>query len=415
MSGTQATERDDGKRAIGGMARSLMALGLAHAVPMWWATVGDVGAALAATPFSVENWWRMARARTDPEAGWYAWPVALAAVAWRWPRRELRAAMIATAATLLAVDVALAALDFGGGSIRRPEWLTRLPEKPPHLAGTLAAAGALGCVAWLRGAAAGRLRGRRDRRSASRPEAVTGRMALLGAGLFAGSAAFGAAWIGFEELALRSAWLRAQLGAPVASYGVAPTARDPVSARVSQGLALIQSGAAAMAGGDPGQARSRYARGLGILEELAAAEPERATQLAPRMALAFNNLAWLLATCPDESLRDAGRAVRFARRALELAPEDGNTWNTLGVALYRAGEDEESRAALERAMALRDGGTPHDWYFLAMLDARAGDRAGGRRWLERAAATREAHWARDAELSRFEEEAKGTLGEDGER
>lgn len=415
MKGTPAMERDDSDRAIGGMARSLMALGLAHAVPMWWATVCDVVAALLATPFSIENWWRMARARTDPEAGWYAWPVALAAAAWRWPRRELRAAMIATAATLLAVDVGLAALDFGGATILRPEWLTRLPEKPPHLAGMLAAAGALGCAAWLRGAAARRLRGRRDRRSASRPEAVGGRMALVGAAVFAGSAAFGAAWIGFEELALRSAWLRAQLGAPVVSYGVEPTARDPASARVSAGFALIQGGAEATARGDYGQARSRYARGLGVLEELAADDPERATQLAPRMALAFNNLAWLLATCPDESLRDAGRAVRFARRALELAPEDGNTWNTLGVALYRAGEDEEARAALERAMALRDGGTPHDWYFLAMLDARAGDRAGGRRWLEQAAASREANWTRDTELSRFEDEAKRILDEDEER
>ena len=46
-------------------------------------------------------------------------------------------------------------------------------------------------------------------------------------------------------------------------------------------------------------------------------------------ALALNNLAWLEATCSDPSFRNPREAVRHARRATVLKPDDGNYWNTL--------------------------------------------------------------------------------------
>jgi Flp pilus assembly protein TadD len=63
--------------------------------------------------------------------------------------------------------------------------------------------------------------------------------------------------------------------------------------------------------------------------------------------LAHTNLAWLLATCPDLKLRDAKRAVELAKKAVELTPKEGNYWNTLGVAQYRASNWKDAIAALE--------------------------------------------------------------------
>jgi tetratricopeptide (TPR) repeat protein len=91
-----------------------------------------------------------------------------------------------------------------------------------------------------------------------------------------------------------------------------------------------------------------------------------AIQANPKDALAQNNLAWLLATCPDTKFRDRGRAVQLAKAAVELAPNDGLIRNTLGVAHYRAGDWRAAIEVLEKAMELRKGGDSFDWFFLAM-------------------------------------------------
>ena len=73
------------------------------------------------------------------------------------------------------------------------------------------------------------------------------------------------------------------------------------------------------------------------------------------VATALNNLAWLEATCSDVSFRNAREAVRHARRATVLEPEEGNYWNTLGAAHYRAGEWEEAKAALTQLNGAAQG------------------------------------------------------------
>jgi tetratricopeptide (TPR) repeat protein len=50
-------------------------------------------------------------------------------------------------------------------------------------------------------------------------------------------------------------------------------------------------------------------------------DPENLEQFAS----VHNELAWILATCPDMKHRDPGRAVSLARKAVELAPENGNS------------------------------------------------------------------------------------------
>jgi Flp pilus assembly protein TadD len=101
-------------------------------------------------------------------------------------------------------------------------------------------------------------------------------------------------------------------------------------------------------------------------------------------AAACNDLAWLLANCPDLKFRNPRRAVEVARNAVEAAPKQGTFWNTLGVAHYRAGDWKPAIAALEKSMALRGGGDAWDYCFMAMARWQSGDHDAARKWYGRA-------------------------------
>ena len=80
-------------------------------------------------------------------------------------------------------------------------------------------------------------------------------------------------------------------------------------------------------------ARGRHADALRLREEVLRVyrdAPQRHADKRPE-AKVLNNLAWLLATCPDPELRDPGRAVGLAKEAVELAPTAPEYRNTLGV------------------------------------------------------------------------------------
>jgi Flp pilus assembly protein TadD len=92
------------------------------------------------------------------------------------------------------------------------------------------------------------------------------------------------------------------------------------------------------------------ARGL---TSQAVQEYRQALRLEPDLPGALNNLAWILATCPQAELRDGGEAVRLAGRACV-----GSGWKetvfigTLGAAYAEAGEFERAVATAQRACAL---------------------------------------------------------------
>lgn len=66
---------------------------------------------------------------------------------------------------------------------------------------------------------------------------------------------------------------------------------------------------------------------------------ERAIQLSPGEVAPLNNLAWLLSTLPDASLRDGRRAVALMRKALELtSPPALQTLRTMAAAHAEAGD-----------------------------------------------------------------------------
>ncbi len=154
----------------------------------------------------------------------------------------------------------------------------------------------------------------------------------------------------------------------------------------------------------------------GYLNLIARVESDGETKLAAGssaiIAEASNNLAWLLATCPDIEIRDSRQAVKHARTAVEVEPATGNYWNTLGVALFRNRELDRAYEALDRSMQLRgDGGDGFDWFFLAMIDHQLGRKEKAREWYEKAANWYHAQAApNDGELYRFQLEAAAELG-----
>src|SRR5262249_24795024 len=79
-------------------------------------------------------------------------------------------------------------------------------------------------------------------------------------------------------------------------------------------------------------------------------------EVAPISATTCNYVAWRLAIDPALQHGAQEIALEFARKAVQLAGEDGTVWNTLGMALLRAGNWKESIKALQMSMNLHKGG-----------------------------------------------------------
>jgi tetratricopeptide (TPR) repeat protein len=128
----------------------------------------------------------------------------------------------------------------------------------------------------------------------------------------------------------------------------------------------------------------------------------KALELAPQDASLHNSLAWLFATSEDDQLRDPGRAVRLATRAVDLASHDGNFWNTLGVA-------QSAIDALGKSMELRGGGDAWDWFFLAMAHWQLGEKDEARKQYDQGVQWMQKIKPVNEELRRFREEAAKLL------
>jgi tetratricopeptide (TPR) repeat protein len=152
----------------------------------------------------------------------------------------------------------------------------------------------------------------------------------------------------------------------------------------------------------------------------ARADGEKAVRLAPANARAHNDLAWLLATCPEARFRDPKEAVAHAERAVELSPKTADFRSTLGVARYRMGDGKAAIAGLGTAVELRSPSDLSagcvDAFFLAMVHEQQGNRPEARKWFDRGVEWLEKgreRLARDPtraeELRRFRREAEEVL------
>jgi len=132
--------------------------------------------------------------------------------------------------------------------------------------------------------------------------------------------------------------------------------------------------------------------------------------LAPTNPVEHNNLAWFLATCPDPKFRDPSKAVKLAQKAVDMAPKEGNHWNTLGVAHYRAGDWKAAIEALEKSKELLgDTELSFNAFFLAMAHWQLGSKDEARKWYDQAVRWMEKNKPQDEELGRFRAEAAELL------
>jgi tetratricopeptide (TPR) repeat protein len=90
----------------------------------------------------------------------------------------------------------------------------------------------------------------------------------------------------------------------------------------------------------------------GLLHE-AMANYEKALALAPEDPHSRINIAWVLATAPDASIRDGRKAVEFAKKAVELSnTNDPKFLRALAAAYAEAGQFSEAIEVTQRAKAV---------------------------------------------------------------
>ncbi|MCA9109971.1 MAG: tetratricopeptide repeat protein [Planctomycetaceae bacterium] len=81
----------------------------------------------------------------------------------------------------------------------------------------------------------------------------------------------------------------------------------------------------------------------------------QAVTISPGSPQAFNDAAWLMATCPDEEFRNGERAVEYAKYACELTKhQNGEYVDTLAAALAETGDFESAVKTEEQAITLLD-------------------------------------------------------------
>jgi len=166
-------------------------------------------------------------------------------------------------------------------------------------------------------------------------------------------------------------------------------------------------------------------RGLGKPEE-ALAHFRTAADILPNDPNPLNSLAWELTTSAEPKLRDPAQAVVLAKRAVELSVKQGDDrdptgrgrlgsyWNTLGLALYRAGNPEEAIAALEKSLDVANGldraYVCEDWFFLAMANWKLDRKDEARKSYDRGVEWLAKKASKDDKLRHFRAEAAEILG-----
>jgi len=87
--------------------------------------------------------------------------------------------------------------------------------------------------------------------------------------------------------------------------------------------------------------------------QAALADLQTAVRLEPQNKETSNDLAWLLATCPEAALRDGKKAVQYATHACELGSwKDGWILDTLAASCAETGDFKRAASLQEKALAL---------------------------------------------------------------
>jgi dipeptidyl aminopeptidase/acylaminoacyl peptidase len=127
--------------------------------------------------------------------------------------------------------------------------------------------------------------------------------------------------------------------------------------------------------------------------------------------LELNKKSWEVVRQVNSDAAARERALRQAREACRLEPDNGLYLNTLGVALYRAGQYQAALETLTRSEKLNTAAfktvVPADLAFQAMAQQRLGKKEAAQQSLARLRqAAKSPRWANDAESQAFLHEAE---------
>jgi tetratricopeptide (TPR) repeat protein len=123
---------------------------------------------------------------------------------------------------------------------------------------------------------------------------------------------------------------------------------------------------------------------LGMLEQTvgnqtaAIANFRRVIEVEPNNVVALNNLAFLL----SEQGQHNDEALKYAERAVELAPDNGAIEDTLGWVLYKKGLYSNAVTHLQASVSKSKGPGALQYYHLAMAYFKAGDHGKGKAALQ---------------------------------
>jgi serine/threonine protein kinase/tetratricopeptide (TPR) repeat protein len=135
----------------------------------------------------------------------------------------------------------------------------------------------------------------------------------------------------------------------------------------------------------------------------------------PNDSHVLSALAWFRAA-DSKPAADVRESVELARQAVQLTPEESDSWRALGAAQYRAGDFDAARTAVEKAVQLNGAGdSSREGFILAMTCQRLGDKQQARLWFDRAVAWKDKHRPRAVEYRRLWTEASAMLGLAAER
>jgi tetratricopeptide (TPR) repeat protein len=122
-----------------------------------------------------------------------------------------------------------------------------------------------------------------------------------------------------------------------------------------------------------------------------------------------DELAWLLATCPNAERRQAAEAVRLAEAAIGANPGQSHYWSTLAIAQYRHGDYAAAIRSVGRSTELSPGGEGLAALVRAMAHAQLGEIDAARDWLRRGIEWISANNPDNVELAQFRAEAESLI------